>query len=187
MTDKTREIIDGLEDMIAPPCSFDDWQKEEVSAAIAELTRLSTIEKDHERLRGECVGHLAAAGIAMLAGPNDPTAPGEVASAIDRLAAERNRFRDVEPTKWLIWSNEYSAWWRDEASGYTTNIVEAGRFTFVDACRVCAVASYRCGSRIQPSAIPPETMAPESIVASIVSATTPAALAQSEGTVEHGN
>lgn len=32
-----------------------------------------------------------------------------------------------------IWSNEHRAWWRPEGCGYTTNVNEAGIYTFKDA------------------------------------------------------
>lgn len=31
--------------------------------------------------------------------------------------------------KYLIWSNQHSAWWRNEGRGYTAIISEAGRFS----------------------------------------------------------
>jgi hypothetical protein len=41
----------------------------------------------------------------------------------------------------LIWSNEHGAWWRDNESGYTSHIDEAGRYTRADADRIVADAT----------------------------------------------
>lgn len=35
--------------------------------------------------------------------------------------------------KYLIWSFEHKAWWRPGEWGYTTDITQAGRFTFASA------------------------------------------------------
>ncbi len=61
----------------------------EVAALKAENARLASYK---DRLRGECVGALTEAGIYMLVSPEDPTGPGEVSRAIQRLAAERDSF-----------------------------------------------------------------------------------------------
>lgn len=39
--------------------------------------------------------------------------------------------------KWLIWSNEHRLWWRASAAGYTSNVDEAGRYTFAIALSYC--------------------------------------------------
>jgi hypothetical protein len=41
----------------------------------------------------------------------------------------------------LIWSNEHGAWWRDNESGYTQHIDEAGRYDRADAERIVADAT----------------------------------------------
>jgi hypothetical protein len=46
---------------------------------------------------------------------------------------------------WLIWSNEHGAWWRPQASGYTRNIGEAGRYTKEFADDVCSEANWQPG------------------------------------------
>ena len=60
---------------------------------------------------------------------------------------------------WLVWSNEHRAWWRPNRSGYTINLQEAGRYTFMEAGLICRNANYRSGS-ILDSGVPPETMVP---------------------------
>lgn len=45
-------------------------------------------------------------------------------------------------SKWLIWSNEHSAWWRANQHGYTYARSEAGRYTFEKACQIVANANY---------------------------------------------
>ncbi len=34
---------------------------------------------------------------------------------------------------WLVYSNEHQAWWRANACGYTTDILQAGRYTKEEA------------------------------------------------------
>jgi hypothetical protein len=41
----------------------------------------------------------------------------------------------------LIWSNEHGMWWRDNESGYTQHIDEAGRYDRADADRIVADAT----------------------------------------------
>lgn len=35
--------------------------------------------------------------------------------------------------KYLVWSIEHNAWWRQNGAGYTKNRIEAGRFTLKEA------------------------------------------------------
>jgi hypothetical protein len=44
-------------------------------------------------------------------------------------------------TAFLIWSNEHHAWWRENESGYTQHIDEAGRYDLEDADRIVAEAT----------------------------------------------
>jgi hypothetical protein len=44
--------------------------------------------------------------------------------------------------KWLIWSNEHTAWWRANHLGYCYSRAEAGRYTFEEACDVVKNANY---------------------------------------------
>ncbi len=76
-------------DLKAKLLSAYDEQRSRADKAEAENARLSAYK---DRLRGECVGALTEAGIYMLVSPEDPTGPGEVSSAIERLAAERDSF-----------------------------------------------------------------------------------------------
>jgi hypothetical protein len=57
--------------------------------------RLANAElvKERDRIRLEIVAGLTGAGIYMLAGPDDPTGPGEITGAIRRLAWERDSLR----------------------------------------------------------------------------------------------
>ena len=43
--------------------------------------------------------------------------------------------------RWLVWSNERGAFWRQNRHGYTRNVDEAGRFSFADAATICAEAA----------------------------------------------
>ena len=37
---------------------------------------------------------------------------------------------------WLIWSLEHHAWWKAGRSGYTTGRLDAGRYSFTEACEI---------------------------------------------------
>jgi hypothetical protein len=39
--------------------------------------------------------------------------------------------------KYLIWSTERGAWWRPAERGYTRDILEAGRYSRVEAIELC--------------------------------------------------
>lgn len=43
---------------------------------------------------------------------------------------------------YLIWSNEHNSWWCPDHSGYTSIIVNAGRYTLSDAIAICNGANY---------------------------------------------
>ncbi len=38
--------------------------------------------------------------------------------------------------KWLIWSIEHNAWWRAQHAGYTAERINAGFYTFEEACKI---------------------------------------------------
>lgn len=42
---------------------------------------------------------------------------------------------------WLIWSLEHEAWWKPGKSGYTRNVLEAGRYTQLEAIEICHEAN----------------------------------------------
>jgi hypothetical protein len=37
---------------------------------------------------------------------------------------------------YLIWSDEHEAWWRPDHRGYTTDVNEAGAYTFYEAAEI---------------------------------------------------
>lgn len=57
---------------------------------------------------------------------------------------------DIEP-RYLVWSNEHSAWWRPARCGYTIILVSAGRYSRAEAIEICADARNANGV---PSEIP---------------------------------
>jgi hypothetical protein len=57
-----------------------------------------------------------------------------------------------DPHVWLVWSHEYSAWWRPNSAGYTTDVLQAGRYTLEEATDCCESRSYEKGKP------PPEEM-----------------------------
>lgn len=44
--------------------------------------------------------------------------------------------------KWVIWSNEHTAFWRPNHRGYCSFIVDAGRYSFEEAFEICQGANY---------------------------------------------
>jgi hypothetical protein len=38
--------------------------------------------------------------------------------------------------RYIIWSEEHNAWWRDDKMGYTHSIIYAGRFEQREACEI---------------------------------------------------
>lgn len=44
--------------------------------------------------------------------------------------------------KYLVWSNEHTAWWRENSQGYTYEITYAGRYSREEAMRICKGANY---------------------------------------------
>lgn len=58
---------------------------------------------------------------------------------------------------WLIYSREHNAWWRANASGYTNEIANAGRYSKVDAEQKCGVRDEQDGgSPSEVAVIAPE-------------------------------
>lgn len=54
-------------------------------------------------------------------------------------------------TKWLIWSNEHKAWWRENSRGYTMSRNEAGRYSMTEAMEICLGANKFQGDLQVPS------------------------------------
>lgn len=52
-------------------------------------------------------------------------------------------------TKYLIWSEEHGAWWRERRNGYTRSIERAGRYDKSDAEQIVKDANR---SAITPAA-----------------------------------
>lgn len=53
---------------------------------------------------------------------------------------------------WLVWSREHDAWWRPNAMGYCTSVLDAGRFTLEEAINHCNTRSRN------PTEADPEVM-----------------------------
>lgn len=46
-----------------------------------------------------------------------------------------------DPRVWLVWSREHRAWWRPNAAGYCTSVLDAGRYTLEEATDHCNTRS----------------------------------------------
>lgn len=55
---------------------------------------------------------------------------------------------------YLIWSNEHRAWWGWNHRGYTNRIAKAGRYSRVDALRICNGANYSWDENTNPDDLP---------------------------------
>lgn len=55
---------------------------------------------------------------------------------------------------YVIWSHEHGAWWRAEASGYTTHLAAAGRYSRSEAIAICATARNGWREGKAPDEIP---------------------------------
>jgi hypothetical protein len=55
---------------------------------------------------------------------------------------------------YLIWSNEHRAWWRPGHAGYTNRIEAAGRYSRVEALRICNNANYSWDENNNPYELP---------------------------------
>lgn len=60
--------------------------------------------------------------------------------------------------KYLIWSNEHSAWWKPAGRGYTLKMAEAGTYSEAEAVDICRGAMG--SSSVMP---PPEVMFPAAV------------------------
>lgn len=43
---------------------------------------------------------------------------------------------------WLVWSHSHGMWHGPDARGYRRNVLEAGRFTWTEAQRICSLRSW---------------------------------------------
>lgn len=50
----------------------------------------------------------------------------------------------MDNQRWLIWSNEHSAWWKPNGMGYTQSVADAGRYSFAEAMQIVRSACIDC-------------------------------------------
>jgi len=55
--------------------------------------------------------------------------------------------------RWLVWSIEHTAWWREDGRGYTPHRQEAGRYTYDQACKIVSRANYNLDYRFPDEAM----------------------------------
>lgn len=56
--------------------------------------------------------------------------------------------------RYLIWSDEHSAWWRPASRGYTIHMDQAGRYSREEALSICANGRDGWNAKESPSEIP---------------------------------
>ena len=61
---------------------------------------------------------------------------------------------EQDPSPYLIWSHEHSAWWGPNSRGYTTRTDHAGRYTRSEALTICASARDGWDDQGRPSEVP---------------------------------
>lgn len=44
--------------------------------------------------------------------------------------------------EWMIWSSEHNAWWACNRKGYARRVEKAGRYSFVEAVKICRDACF---------------------------------------------
>lgn len=57
----------------------------------------------------------------------------------------------VNPTRWLIWSNEHGRWWAKHERGYTVERSRAGSFSIERAVEIVQKANQYCEPDGQPN------------------------------------
>lgn len=57
-------------------------------------------------------------------------------------------------SKYLVWSNEHTAWWRPNHEGYCYAINEAGRYDRDEALAICRGANFGFTHEENPNEIP---------------------------------
>lgn len=72
-----------------------------------------------------------------------------------KVVDNKNMSKPIIKTFWLIWSFEHQGWWKPKKFGYTTNILEAGRYSYQEAKNIVEKANYGCYN------IPEEAMVPD--------------------------
>jgi hypothetical protein len=75
--------------------------------------------------------------------------------AYTELCEENERLRKLLGWKWLIWSLEHGGWWRSGRMGYTGEVKEAGRYSFLEAREICLGAN-RYVERVHEAMVPVE-------------------------------
>lgn len=80
---------------------------------------------------------LEATNIQMLPHRYDSSSLGTLAQAVH----DAHDIAYDTDTRYLVWSNEHSSWWRPNHSGYTTFIEEAGRYERGEAERIVSRAT----------------------------------------------
>lgn len=49
---------------------------------------------------------------------------------------------DTTNAEYVIWSIEHEAWWRPAWLGYTTSLLEAGRYSFAESAKILQRANF---------------------------------------------
>lgn len=100
----------------------------------------------------------SCAGPRQCPAPAEPTSPAECVPCTEGLIDAMEKALTEE--RFLIWSNEHSAWWRPSSAGYTIHAEAAGRYSHAEALSISANA--RDGWR--PGSPPPEVPVAEADV-----------------------
>lgn len=67
-----------------------------------------------------------------------------MSAAIKPSAVYANRLARYPDTVWLIWSNKWGCWYRDDCCGYTSDVAQAGLYDRQTAARHYVAGPKRC-------------------------------------------
>ncbi len=115
------------------------------------VDRLIVAKAQIALLRAELEKHIE---YAWRGGPDGPEQY-VVANDSATTALKATETLDTPSDRYLVWSNEHTAWWRPNAAGYCTSVADAGRFTKEEA-----EDHASCRSRL-PNGDPPEVVVTE--------------------------
>lgn len=80
--------------------------------------------------------------------------PDAVAGKVADLLERHWDAGDQPPEPYLIWSNEYRAWWRPNSGGYTSSLADAGRYDRDNALATCTSSRDGWGAQRVPPEVP---------------------------------
>lgn len=85
---------------------------------------------------------------------DDHAAAAQKVSKTPSIASAVPVANGLEEEKFLIWSIEHGAWWREGSNGYTKRRAWAGEYTLEQAHEICYGANQHSGEKPHEAMIP---------------------------------